>query len=354
VKRLGRDDGRSGPYRRLTSLCSLRSPLNAQPLGDGVLGSHRPSAVRVGTAAIALLTALLAAWVDAQTFTEFQIPTPQSRPLCITGGPDGNLWFTELEGNRVGRITSEGVITEFPLPTPNSGPAGITSAYGSIWLAESRGNKVARVLADGTIQEFLIPKQRFYPGAITTGADGTVWIAGSRGIGRVSRSGSVVLFEFQDSEEIRGIAPGPAKTIWFTDSSAGRITALTFSGKIKKRFSAYRPDQIAASPTGNMWFTMIDGDGIARITPAGEREDFQLTRSAPAGLVADHTSTIWVSDWIWNTIIRVTPGGEVSRYPVPTEKGRPAGITVGPDGNIWFVEGIANKVGRLVFGASVR
>ena len=37
--------------------------------------------------------------------TEFQIPTPTSRPIGITGGPDGNIWFTEFNENKIGRLT---------------------------------------------------------------------------------------------------------------------------------------------------------------------------------------------------------------------------------------------------------
>jgi streptogramin lyase len=43
---------------------------------------------------------------------EFPIPTPNSQPLGITPGPDGALWFTENEGNKIGRITTAGAITE--------------------------------------------------------------------------------------------------------------------------------------------------------------------------------------------------------------------------------------------------
>ena len=40
------------------------------------------------------------------TITEFPTPTSLSFPKFITAGPDGNLWFTEDSGNKVGRITS--------------------------------------------------------------------------------------------------------------------------------------------------------------------------------------------------------------------------------------------------------
>ena len=42
------------------------------------------------------------------------MPTAGSRPFGITTGPDGNLWFTEYGGDKIGRITPSGTITEFP------------------------------------------------------------------------------------------------------------------------------------------------------------------------------------------------------------------------------------------------
>ena len=36
---------------------------------------------------------------------EFSIPTAASQPFTITVGSDGNLWFTEFTGGKIGRIT---------------------------------------------------------------------------------------------------------------------------------------------------------------------------------------------------------------------------------------------------------
>jgi streptogramin lyase len=60
-------------------------------------------------------------------FTEYPIPTAASSPSYVTAGPDGALWFTEYNGNKIGRITTGGVITEYVVPTVNSMPAGITA-----------------------------------------------------------------------------------------------------------------------------------------------------------------------------------------------------------------------------------
>jgi virginiamycin B lyase len=78
--------------------------------------------------------------------TEFAIPTQNSEPYGITSGPDGNLWFTEANGNKIGRLTSQGIITEFAIPTQNSEPYGITSGPdGNLWFTEIKSNKIGSI-----------------------------------------------------------------------------------------------------------------------------------------------------------------------------------------------------------------
>lgn len=59
----------------------------------------------------------------------------------IITGPDGNLWFTERQGNKIGRISPSGTVTEFPLPSGHSGPNGITvGPDGTLWFTQDSGN----------------------------------------------------------------------------------------------------------------------------------------------------------------------------------------------------------------------
>ena len=49
-----------------------------------------------------------------------RVPRPHhwSGPVGITAGPDGNLWFTESQGNKIGKIVpATGAITEYPVST---------------------------------------------------------------------------------------------------------------------------------------------------------------------------------------------------------------------------------------------
>ena len=73
--------------------------------------------------------------------------TAGSGPIGIAAGPDGNLWFTEAGGDRIGRITPAGAITEFTAGiTAGSGPFGITAGPdGNLWFTEIDGNRIGRI-----------------------------------------------------------------------------------------------------------------------------------------------------------------------------------------------------------------
>ncbi len=89
--------------------------------------------------ALLFLLVLLVVPAVATTINEFPVPTATAFdgnwPAFIVAGPDGNLWFTETSANKIGRITTAGVIAEFPIPTAGSFPWGLlTGLDGNLGL----------------------------------------------------------------------------------------------------------------------------------------------------------------------------------------------------------------------------
>src|SRR5689334_19853226 len=98
--------------------------------------------------------------------------TPGSNPYNIVQGPDGALWFTEILGNRIGRITISGVVNEYATPTGGSEPTGITvGPDGALWFGEWGVNKIGRVTTGGSFNEYPIPTTNARPRSITVGSD---------------------------------------------------------------------------------------------------------------------------------------------------------------------------------------
>jgi virginiamycin B lyase len=71
---------------------------------------------------------------------ECSLPDGTSGPYGIATGPDGAVWFTEMHGIRIGRITTEGEVSAYPLPTADAGPTIIAAGPdGGLWFTEHRG-----------------------------------------------------------------------------------------------------------------------------------------------------------------------------------------------------------------------
>ena len=103
--------------------------------------------------------------------------SPNSDSEAITAGPDGNLWFIENDGNRIGRITPAGVITEFPGLRRESFPVGIAAGPdGNMWFTEQLADRIGRMTTAGVVTEFskgISPDSQ--PAVITAGPDGNLW-----------------------------------------------------------------------------------------------------------------------------------------------------------------------------------
>ena len=101
------------------------------------------------------------------TIAEFPIPTADPGPSRITAGPDGNLWFTEYQGNKIGMINpTTHAITEFPIPdrqrpVPPGSRRAPTATSGS---PSTAANKIGMINpTTHAITEFAIPTAESEP-----------------------------------------------------------------------------------------------------------------------------------------------------------------------------------------------
>jgi len=313
---------------------------------------------------LALLCLLSGSSAWGQVITEFSAGiTAGAQPYGITAGPDGNLWFTELVGNRIGRITPLGVVTEFSAGiTAGAGLAGITAGPdGNLWFTEADGNRIGRITPLGVVTEFSAGiTAGAQPYGITAGPDGNLWfteLAGNR-IGRITPAGVVTEFSagITAGAQPYGITAGPDGNLWFTHAvGIGRITPLG----VVTEFPAGPSNSITASPDGNLWFTELRGHfsndtRIGRITPLGVVTVFSAGFSllaTPLGITPGPDGNLWFADFQGfngNQIGRITPLGVVTEFSAGISAGAfPVGITAGPDGNLWFTERYGNRIGRI-------
>jgi len=208
-------------------------------------------------------------------FEEFRLPNPQSEPEQITNGSDGNLWFTELNGNAVGRITLDGHVTEFPLPHAGSFPISIAGdATGNLYVTEGAG-RIGSITTDGRWRyEVALPGDTF-PTSIVV-ARNRLWFTEPHAdaIGSLDLNGGDLRTY---PIATRGafpltIAPAPdGRSLWFGERGANRLGRITFDGAVSARpIASPTPLDIvgvAGGPDRHVWFTGFESGVLGSITP---------------------------------------------------------------------------------------
>ena len=304
----------------------------------------------------------------------FTTPTPDSRPFGITVGPDGNLWFTESNANRVGRITPDGVITEFRLGTGDKQPYGIVAgADGNLWFTERTNARIGVMATDGRLlHEYVAPGIDPLPSGITVAPNGDVWFTETGfgevvtdDVGRVRPNGIVTTYRLYECACFPiGITVGPDGNLWVAEEQGvfdgdvpGTIDRVTPNGRRIDRFPlptpagepAHLPAFLAPGPDGHVWFTEFAADvhRLGRVAMDGTITELPLPGPVTnsVGITTGPDGNLWVTQGDAGRILKVAPTGEVLAE-LPTHP-TPASITIGPDGNLWFTSLLDGEIGRI-------
>ena len=275
-------------------------------------------------------------------------------PYGIVMGPDGAFWYTEPNGNRIGRITAAGGVTEYQVPTAGSSPWGIAvGPDGAMWFTEGTGNKIGRINTSGKISEYQIPTSFSSPAGIAAGPDGAMWFAENNEyqIGRIDMRGAVTEYVVPGGPYPFQIAAGPDGAMWFTAFTYGVqvIGRITASGEVTRYSlpnpsSDSNPEGIAAGPDGALWFTENGANRIGRISLQGDLTEYDLpTKSFPTSIAAGTDGAVWFTGYY--QVGRITTTGTITVY--STRIGHfIRGIAPGSFG-LWFTGVYPSQIGHV-------
>jgi streptogramin lyase len=310
----------------------------------------------------------------AAGLTEFPVSSTNGFLAAAVAGLDGSIWFAD--GSEVGRRAPDGTFSYYQA-TANQLVNGLTVAPdGTIWFTQAGfGGSVGRIAPDGTVTEFALPLQEpsnpigvgSMPESIVVGPDGNLWFPelGGSTIDRMTPTGTLTQFAIPTANSLPvGLAVGSDGALWFTEPNAHQIGRITTAGAITEYALPNRegnPDDIVAGPDGALWFTMpvsagdgafstasIHGGKIGRITPGGTITEFALPSSMnyPTNITVGPDGALWFSEDGANSIGRITTAGMTTEIALPasptSDQGKvdssfePGGITAGPDGSLWF------------------
>ena len=207
------------PPRRTVSRMAADGSIRSFPLATPVVKLGRLAVGPEQAVWFADLTTASVTRLKDGVFTRHVSRSAGAAPWGVAVEPDGTVWATLPEVNRIVRITADSQLTEFEVPTRGSGLGDVVvDAAGAVWFLEQQANKIGR-FAQGRFVEFPVPTPSAGLTALAVAPDGGVWFTQLRGsrLGRV-RDGRVREFALpRPNARPFGIAVDRANNVWYTD-----------------------------------------------------------------------------------------------------------------------------------------
>ncbi|HEY0395794.1 MAG TPA: hypothetical protein VGD01_14945 [Candidatus Elarobacter sp.] len=201
------------------------------------------------------------------TITEFSTlfaPPPPDQPFGLVDRLDGNIWYVANGSSRVGFLSYNGSLAgETSIPTASSGPFDIATAPdNNLYYTEQNVDKIGRIANLFTAQSEISLTAGTVPKDIIRGPDGNLWFTenGRGNIGRLSPNSFSVTGEFPTITPNSGpwsIATGQDGALWFTENGLDKIGRITTGGTVSEYASPVTGlalQGIAVAPDGSLWF----------------------------------------------------------------------------------------------------
>ena len=194
---------------------------------------------------------------STHVFGQFAIPSANSQPIGITTGPDGNIWFTENNTNKIGSINpGSHVISETSIPTASSSPAEITAGPGgTLWFTETNGSNIGDVVATPTITANPV-SQTIIEGQSTTLTATAAGFPTPTVLWQVSTNAGATFTPLANAGVYSGVNTG-------TLTITGATTALSGA-----QFQAVFSNGVSPTPTAATAVAILTVNPVLSISPA--------------------------------------------------------------------------------------
>jgi virginiamycin B lyase len=323
---------------------------------------------------------------DIPSVQEIALDQPTSGPAIVAVDADDTVWVALARSGKLAKYIN-GEVKTYALGA-DARPVGIAVGTpqnefpGDIWIAASYDNKILRFhTATGKVDQFPIDGNDSWPFNIAIGPDQTVWFT-ERAAGRVgmldASTGKLHHYSLPTANcGPAGLAVDLAtKRVWFSESYADRIGELDIAtGKITEFKMSDQstgltsgPAGVALDAAGRVWFGKLEGK-IGMLDPATGAitlRDVPDPAGRPAGVTVAENGDVWMVSLDGNAVLRYIPTTEqFLRVPLPSgspdtkpstppfaRSSRPFGIAMDHKGNVWISEQYTGNLGVIRSGSS--
>jgi virginiamycin B lyase len=321
-------------------------------------GPPRPQVVQ--SAAVCRVPGALPA--ESISIREWAVPTPNAIPHDAAVGPDGALWFTEMNANKLGRFDEQaGTFNEIDLTTADSGPHGLAiDNAGNVWFTANKKGYVGRMSpATGRAIQYPMPDPRAKdPHTPVFDRDGALWftLQESSMVGKLDPKTGAMAFVSTPTPNARpyGIVLGADDAPYvceFGTNKIARVDPGTMSVREYTLPEGARPRRIARAKSGALYYSDFERGKLGRLDPkTGRVEEWASPSGAsshPYGIAITPNGDVWYSESGVqpNTLVRFDPKREqFLAQAIPSGGGVVRNMAATADGRVYFTCSGTNHV----------
>jgi len=300
------------------------------------------------------------------TIKEWDVPTRGAHPHDPAVGLDGALWFTEQMQNKIGRLEpSSGAFKEFPLKVDNSGPHGLIADFeGNIWFTGNFKGYIGKLdVNTGEVREYKMPdKKAEDPHSLVFDSDGVLWfVQVGNFVGRLDPRSSKIDLQNVPTPNAHpyGVQVNSQGVPFFCEFFTNKLASIDPKTMAIHEYvlpEGARPRRLAIDDHDLVYFTDFEGGNLGRLNPkTGELKMWPSpggAKSQPYGITITPDGMVWYSEAGVkpNTMVRFDPKTQaMARTDIPSGGGAVRNMAATADGRVYIAcSGVNNKVGVVI------
>ncbi|MCW5725668.1 MAG: lyase [Maricaulaceae bacterium] len=233
----------------------------------------------------------------------------------------------------------------------------LTAAFAALPLALTGAAAMADEPQTITIEEWDIPWENTRPRDPYTIDAETIWFVGQQGhyLAHLNAAtGELTRYELQPGDGPHNLIVDADGIVWYAGNRAahiGRFDPQTqeFERIATPQDTARDPHTLVFDANGDIWFTAQGANSIGRLTLEGRGLDIipvPTERSRPYGIDIAPDGMVWSVLFGTNKLAAVDPETlELTEYEIPRAEARPRRLAITSDGRVWYVDYAAGYLG---------
>lgn len=276
---------------------------------------------------------------------EFDLP---GMPNQLAAGPDGFIWVIVGGTNDFSRVSPDGTVTSYDA-TNLSNPVGVTAGPdGNMWFTQING--VVKISPSDpltgvatTINAIGGPQE-----IVSDGTD--LWTASGDTVVRIppASPNTPQLFTI-NGMNARGIAVGSDGLVWIADFGGNKVFSLT-TANVQTPYDLGANagvQDVAAGPNGQVVIPRPGQQNIGLLSPGGIPTAFPTPAGDPFGATFGTDNAYWVAQFLSGDLGRLTPDGKYSVLTGLSANSGPRYVAAGPGNTLWVSLNQASKIARV-------